>query len=40
MDVTDLFSTETITVRSVSDYSRLLNCLYRKESEKYSAIKV
>ena len=38
MDDTDLFSTETITVPIVfSDCSRLLNCLCRKQSEKYSA---
>ena len=37
MDETDIFSTETIRLpcRSVSDCSRLLNCLYREQSEKY-----
>ena len=37
MDATDFFSTETIPLRSVSDFSRLLNFLYREELEKYSA---
>ena len=36
MDDTDFFSTETITVWSVSDCSRLLKCLFRKQSKKYS----
>ena len=38
MDDTDFFSTETfLPCRSVSDCSRLLHCLYRKQSGKYSA---
>ena len=37
MDDTNFFLTETVTCRSVSDCSRLLNCLYRNQSVKYSA---
>ena len=33
MDDTDFFSTKTIPLRSVSDFSRLLNFLNREESE-------
>ena len=41
MDDTDFFSTETnavpISLRLFAIYLRLLNCLYRKQLEKYSA---
>ena len=37
MDDSDFFRQKQLAHRLVSDCSQLLNCLYRKQSEKYSA---